>query len=520
MQRRIFITVFFTGLVSLAIELSASRLLSNYFGSSNLIWACIIGSILIYMTIGSWLGGKQADRSPNEESLYNIVMWAAFTTGLIPSLSKPLLRLASQAMDHLEVAPLVITFVVVLLLFSAPMILLSMSSPFAIRLLVDTTQRSGNLAGRIYAISTVGSFIGTFLPVLVLIPSIGTYHTFLVLSAILFLVSFLGLLQLPTGWKKTFLKYGWMVVVVILCAWIGLRGSDKIAEGLLYETESQYNYIQVQQQSGFTLLRLNEGQGIHSMYHPDTLDYHATWRQVIAAPFFNAPPYKPTDVQNIAILGLAGGTSARQAASVFPNSHIDGFEIDETIIDVGEKYFGLDEINNLTVYSQDARLGLRGSHTKYQIISIDAYRPPYIPAHLTTVEFFSEVYDHLADDGVLVINVGQIGGDRRLVDALSTTIGQVFPSIYISDVPNTFNSIIYATHSETTVDNLYTNYVLLNDSGNMPFLLKDTLETTIINMQPVGESDLVFTDDKAPVEQVVNRMLMVFYLSGGIEQLQ
>ncbi len=520
MQRRIFTTIFFTGLVSLAIELSASRLLSNYFGSSNLIWACIIGSILIYMTIGSTLGGKRADRSPREESLYETVIWAAFTTGLIPSLSKPLLRLASQAMDHLEVAPLVITFAVVLLLFSAPMILLSMSSPFAIRLLVDTTQRSGNLAGKVYAISTVGSFIGTFLPVLVLIPSLGTYHTFLVLSGILFLVSFFGLFKTNIGWKKMLAKYGWMVVMVVLFAWISLRGSDKIAEGLIYETESQYNYIQVQQQSGFTLLRLNEGQGIHSIYHPDTLNYQATWRQVIAAPFFNAPPYQPTDVHNIAILGLAGGTSARQAASVFPDSHIDGFEIDKTIIDVGEQFFGLGDISNLSVYAQDARLGLRGSNTKYQIISIDAYRPPYIPAHLTTIEFFSEVYDHLSDDGVLVINVAQIGGDRRLVDALATTIKQVFPCVYISDVPNTFNSIIYATHSQTTVENLFANYLLMDSAGNMPLLLKDTLETTIINLQQVGKSDLVFTDDKAPVEQLVNRMLIDFYLTGGIEKLQ
>ena len=89
MQRRIYYTVFFAGLVSLAIELSASRLLSNYFGSSNLIWACIIGSILIYMTIGSLLGGKWADRSPVEEVLYGNLLWAAFTTGLIPCIAKP-----------------------------------------------------------------------------------------------------------------------------------------------------------------------------------------------------------------------------------------------------------------------------------------------------------------------------------------------------------------------------------------------------------------------------------------------
>ena len=514
-----YIAVFCAGLVSLAIEVSASRLLSNYFGSSNLIWACIIGSILIYMAIGSIVGGKWVDRSPKPELFYGILTWGAFSTGLIPCIAKPILRAASVAMDHLEIGSLILAFVVVLILFSIPMILLSMTSPFAIRLLLGETRSSGNVSGKVYAISTAGSFIGTFLPVLVLIPTLGTYKNFLILSFFLLTIGLWGLLKTELGFKKVLLRYSWMPLVIAISAWFGLRGNDKIATGLIYEDESQYNYIQVQQINGFTLLRLNEGQGFHSIYHPDTLDYEGAWQQVLAAPFFNAPPYTPENIRSIAILGLAGGTSARQAASVFPNSQIDGFEIDETVIAVGYDYFEMD-IPNLTVYAQDARLGLRSMQKRYQLISIDAYRPPYIPAHLITVEFFQEVSDHLTEDGVLVLNVAQIGGDRRLVDAFTITLSQVFPSVYTSDVPNTFNTMVYATRSTTDVQNLYTNYLLLDESGDFSALLRETLETTILNLKPLAESDLVFTDDRAPIENLVNSMLIDFYRTGGIENLQ
>ena len=519
MQRRIYLAAFSAGLVSLAIEVSASRLLSNYFGSSNLIWACIIGSILVYMAIGSIIGGKWADRDPNPERLYSILTWGAFTTGLIPCIAKPVLRAASTAMDHLEFGMLILAFGVVLILFSIPMVLLSMTSPFSIRLLLDEPRSSGNISGKVYALSTAGSFLGTFLPTLLLIPTLGTYKNFLVLSAFLFLIGFWGLFSTKIGAKRILIKYGWMPIILVVCAWFGLQGTDKLAAGLIYEKESAYNYIQVQQVNGYTLLRLNEGQGIHSMYNPDTLDYGGTWQQALAAPFFNASPYSIENIHSMAILGLAGGTSARQAASVFLDIQIDGFEIDPTVIQTGYNYFDMD-IPNLTVYTQDARVGLRNMDKQYQIISIDAYRPPYIPAHLVTVEFFQEVYDHLSDDGVLVLNVAQIGGDKRLVNALTATISRVFPSVYVSDVPDTFNSMVYATRSTTSVQDLFRNYLLLDDSRNFPALLRKTLETTILNLQPLENSDLIFTDDRAPIENLINTMLIYFYREGGIKELQ
>ena len=123
----------------------------------------------------------------------------------------------------------------------------------------------------------------------------------------------------------------------------------------------------------------------------------------------------------MAIVGLAAGTTARQAAAVYPNIHIDGFEIDPKIVDVGRKYFGMNE-PQLSIFVQDGRVGLTNSPNRYQVISVDAYRPPYIPPQMVTQEFFRIVRDHLTEDGVLVINVGRGPQDRRLIDALGSTI--------------------------------------------------------------------------------------------------
>ena len=165
-------------------------------------------------------------------------------------------------------------------------------------------------------------------------------------------------------------------------------------------------------------------------------------------------------MRRIAILGLAAGTTARQAAAVFPNVTIDGYEIDPKIVRVGRKYFDMN-LPNLNVIIQDGRWGLDNSPNKYDLICVDAYRPPYIPPHLTTREFFQIAADHLNPDGALVINVGRAPGDRRLIDGLATTIGTIFPSIYVMDIPNTFNSMLYATLQPTPLEDLQANLTAL-----------------------------------------------------------
>ncbi len=508
--------VFFAGCASLAVELSASRLLGNYFGSSNLVWAAIIGLILIYLSVGYSLGGKWADRSPDYHTFFSILLWASLCIGLVPLISRPILRVASQLFDEMHMAELFGSFAAVLVLFSLPVILLGTASPFAVRLAMDDTQNSGSVAGKIYTISTLGSFIGTFLPVLLLIPAIGTYKTFVVISSLLMTTAMIGLWQ--TSGIKSVLKFAWMPFVLAAATFFGLHGMDKTARNILFEGESAYNYIQVQEVDGFRILRLNEGQGYHSVYHPTQKNYHGPWEQVLAAPYFYDPSVEPQNVRSLAILGLAAGTSANQAAAVYPTVKIDGFEIDPEIVEVGNTFFNMNK-TNLAVFTEDARVGIAHSSQAYDIISVDAYRPPYIPWHLTTREFFQETFNHLSDKGTLIINVARIFEDRRLVDSLYTTISSVYPSVYVVDIPDSLNSVIYATRAATRSEDLIANYIALEKSGSLPNLLRYALETAILNLQPAPQKGTILTDDHAPVEWITNSMIFNLLFSKNVEAL-
>ncbi len=523
MNRYIYFAVFISGMTSLAVELAASRLIGVAFGTSNLVWASIIGLILIYLTAGYFLGGRWADKYPSPKAMYTLMAWAAFTTGLTPFLARPVLTFAASAFDELQVGVLFGSFSAVLILFAVPVTLMGTASPFAIRLAVQDAQQAGEISGRIYAISTLGSFIGTFLPVLLLIPLIGTTLTFIFFSLLL-LITALGGLALAEGWRAA-LKWIWMALILILLALTWTNQPLKRTEGQIFEAESAYNYIQVLERSGYRLLRLNEGQGVHSFWHPTEIDFNGTWEQFLAAPFFNLPEYKLEYVKSIAIVGLAAGTTARQATAVFGPLRIDGFEIDPAIIAVGREYFDMN-LPNLNAIPQDGRVGLARSRERYNIIGVDAYRPPYIPFHLTTREFFQLVYDRLSLDGAMVINVGRSPDDRSLVDDLAATIQTVFPSVYVMDVPDSFNSIIYATAQPTRIEYFYQNLLALYTQPDVHPMLLRAMETAVMYQRPLAScaaqaecKPRVYTDDRAPIEWVTNNMVLNYVLGGEQEEL-
>ena len=516
MRRYLYFAVFSSGLVTLTAELTASRLLGNVFGSSNLVWASIIGLMLIYLTFGYFLGGRLADRRPYPRTLFTAMLWGGFLVGVVPLASRPILRVAATAFDQLQMGDLLGSFAVVMVLFLLPITLLGMVSPIAIRLAITTPEEAGMISGRIYAISTMGSFIGTFLPVLVLIPLLGTTITFVAASLYLLAVALVGM-GITDGWRKAAV-WLWMPALLAVFAALWAGGAFKTTPGQVYETESSYNYIEVIEQSGYTMLRLNDGQGVHSMYHPDVLDYAGPWQQFLAGPFFY-PQTGLDDVDRIAIVGLAAGTTARQATAVFGAVPIDGFEIDPEIIEVGREYFGM-TMPNLNTYAVDGRWGLYTSEARYDLVAIDAYRPPYIPWHLTTVEFFELVRDRLTEEGVVVINVGRSPIDRSLIDAMVTTLQMVFPSVHVMDIPNTLNTMVYATVRPTEMSALIENYQTLAADPQTHPLLLHAIEQVILHQQPLPEPTIVFTDDKAPVEWVVNRMVLEFMLSGELEVLR
>ncbi|HLX41274.1 MAG TPA: fused MFS/spermidine synthase, partial [Ktedonobacteraceae bacterium] len=171
-----------------------SRLLAPFFGTSLFVWANLIGLILLYLTIGYYVGGRLADRQPHPAIFYIVAIVAAALIGLIPVISHPILNWSLFTFATFPPGIFYGSLASVILLFALPMILLGCVSPFAIRLSVERVDKSGRTAGRLYATSTAGSIAGTFLPVLWLIPTYGTNATFFITAATLLLFSLFGLL--------------------------------------------------------------------------------------------------------------------------------------------------------------------------------------------------------------------------------------------------------------------------------------------------------------------------------------
>ncbi|MCJ7825299.1 MAG: fused MFS/spermidine synthase, partial [Anaerolineales bacterium] len=335
------IVVFIAGMTTLGVELTASRLLGNVYGTSNIVWANIIGLILVYLTAGYFLGGIWADRWPYPKPFDRLVLWASFTAGLVPIISRPVLLRAAMAVEHLETGLMLGSFLSILVLFSVPITLLGCISPYAIRLSIEGTDHAGRVSGKIYALSTMGSILGTFVPVLILIPTIGTARTFLVFSFTLMAVAYLGL-----GFhdRRQALIHLWMPIILAGLAFYTLGGPIKAGSGQIFESESSYNYIQVIERDGVRELLLNEGQGIHSVYAPDLTATYGTWDYFLVAPYFN-PPGEDTEVKRLGLIGLAAGTISKLYSEVFGPVPIDGWEIDPEIIEVGRTLFDMTESN-------------------------------------------------------------------------------------------------------------------------------------------------------------------------------
>ena len=291
MRGYLYLTVFVCGMVSLAAEFCAARLLGNVFGTSNLVWAVIIGLVLVYLTAGYFIGGRLADRSPELRVLFTIIGIAAFALGMVPFLAQPVLRSAAAAFDGLVLSVLFAAFSGVVVLFTIPITLLGMVSPFAIRLLLVDPQRAGNVAGNVYGLSTVGSVLGAFIPVLLLFPLIGTARTIYLLSGLLLIVAIIGLFRHASRRSAGLALLGLLALGSMAAA---TDYSVKKNSGPDLRDESAYNYIEVvQDANGYRYLRLNDGQGVHSEWHPSELFYGGPWEMFLAGPFLNTPPFHP-----------------------------------------------------------------------------------------------------------------------------------------------------------------------------------------------------------------------------------
>ncbi len=485
--------------------MAASRLLRPFFGDSILIWANIIGLILIYLTVGYYIGGRWADRDPRPVTLYRAIAWAGLATGILPYIAGPLLRLAIPALQRFDASLGLTSFVGSLVLFAVPVTLLGCVSPFAIRLSTRDISRSGATAGSLYALSTAGSILGVFGTVFVLFTVLGTRGSFLTFSLALLVGGVAGIV---TEWGAVrALRYTALLVVIAILAALDSGGVVKAAPGLIYEADSPYNYIQVIQDGDLRLLTVNEGEAYQSVYREHGVLSGGIWDLFLIAPFFN-PDASMHDVRSMLIIGLAGGTTAHEYTMVYGPLPIDGVELDPKIIQIGREYLGMTE-PNLNAIADDGRNFLQTRAGLYDVISLDAYRQPYIPFHLTTLEFFRAVREHLTPRGVVALNAARTAADYRLVDALAATMRQVFPSVYLIDHPNNANTLIVATMQPTRLDDFRANTAHLTNPA-----LATIADQSLPTARVASATEPVLTDDHAPVEALIHDIILRYALWG------
>ncbi|MGA9761499.1 MAG: fused MFS/spermidine synthase [Gaiellaceae bacterium] len=486
-RRTLLLFVFLAGSGSMATEICASRLLAPYFGDSTMVWANIIGLILAALSLGYWLGGRLADRHPSPALLGAIVLASALFVAIVPFVAHPLLERGANGIGQLAVGAVVGSFFAALVLFAPPVVALGMVAPFAIRLSLerDGAGSAGDTAGTVFALSTAGSLLGTFVPALLSIPLIGTQRTLLGTAALLAATSTLAL------GRRGLVPVACVGALLALPPGVIRPGAD-----VIYEGESAYQFIQVVQNGNERVLELNEGVVAHSVYNPASVLTGGYWDLFLVPPLLLDRP-----VRRVAILGNAGGTVARAYRRFYPQARIDGVEIDAKVSSIGERYFGLRPGPLLHIYNEDARPFLLTHDARYDVICVDAYRQPYVPFYLATREFYQLVKSRLAPGGVVALNVASLPRDHALVGQTAGTLATVFDHVYRWQALR-FNALVLGSDRPLTAASLA---AARRAAPARLGSLVDLLERQAAPVAPAGDP---WTDDRAPVEWVVDKMIV------------
>jgi spermidine synthase len=484
--------VFTVGASTLGAEIAAARLMAPFFGASTIVWANTIATVLVALSIGYWLGGRLADRRPALEQLARWVLVAAVLLALVPIVAQPFLDVSVAAFDDIDIGAAVGSLLGVLALVAVPVLLLGAVSPWAIRLAVDRVEDAGRAAGNLYALSTLGSLIGTFLAALVLVPLVGTQRTFLLFAAAVALVAALALQ------RRHLLVPAAVGALLLLPA-----GTTKpVPDGarVLEERETPDQYARVLQMAdGERRLELNEGQVFHSVWRRNT---------VLTGEYFDGYLSTPLSVlgrppRSVAVLGNGAGTAVRAYGEFYPRTEMDGVEIDGELTELGRRWFGLRDRPGLHLHTEDARPFLRRNKRRWEAIIIDAYRQPYIPFYLTTREFFRLTHARLAPGGVVIINVGHPASSTKLERMLSAGLAESYAHVARDPITHV-NTLLIASDREPRAA------AVRGAMGAVDPRLRPVLEGTVRRLAPALGGGPVFTDDKAPVEWLIDRSIVSY----------
>ncbi len=428
-QRVLDLTVFACGAVVMTFEIIGSRVLSPFIGASTYVWTSLIGVILGSLSLGYWLGGRLADRKPDLKILASVI----FIAGGLISVTVLIKEIALLAIASAPVGVELRSVIASIILFAPASVCLGFVTPYTVKLRMLSLADAGKTVGRLYALSTVGSIVGTFAAGFVLIPFVGSIRTLYALSAVLIALS---LLLVP--FAITRMGIGVIVIFVFSIISNEAGASLLLRTNGLHDIDTEYSRIQV-----FKTIEPNSGKPIQALA---TDPYFAQSAMFLDSdePAFEygryyhlARHFKPNFRDTLAI-GGAGYSVPKDFLRRYPDMKIDVVEIDKQMTAIARKYFRLQDDPRLSIIHEDGRTFLRRSDSaKYDVILMDAFGSLFsVPYQLTTVEAVLEMRRTLRDDGVVIFNLGSsISGEAsRFLQAELATYRSVFPTVQLYKV--------------------------------------------------------------------------------------
>lgn len=421
------ITTFIAGATGMIVELVASRILSPYLGSSNLIWTCIIGMMLAFMSIGYFIGGKISDKYPKMNLLSLFILDASIFISIIPLIEV----YAIEPLSKKNISLPIIAIICSTITFGIPSLLLATASPFAVKLKEKDEKQIGQVSGKMSAISTIGSIFGTFLAGFILIPKLGVKNIILMIVVILNILSFI--LQEEKN-IKYIIKSIIILLILVAVVFLGKKLFYQKYQDMILDTDSEYSRIWIRKlvnDSGKEYNTLEVDLGLESIASNEkklTSEY---------LKYYDLFDYYQKNTDNVLLIGGAAYTYPSYYLENFKEKKIDVVEIDHKMTELAQKYFNLDINNsNLTIYHEDGRRFLNTSNNKYDCILVDAFKGLNVPFQLTTVEALENEKRLLNDDGIIISNIFSAleGENSKFLRNEYTTYKKIFDNVKVFKV--------------------------------------------------------------------------------------
>jgi len=429
------IIVFICGAAVMILEIVGSRIMAPYLGASIVVWTSLIGVILGFLSLGYFWGGKLADQNPNHRIFSFIIFNGAIFVGIIVFIQSIVLEFVQESIDNIYFGAVIAALV----LFAVPSIILGMVSPYAVRLKMKTVETSGKTVGNLYAVSTIGSIVGTFAAGFLLIPFFGSTRILFFLSISLVLTSMLA-------YAKSLFKVKIVVTLFLLLSFLISLDLNKLkAEQGFIDVDTQYNriwiYQSVDQKTERPILNLVTNpyarQSAMFLDKDDDLVFRYT-------KFYRLAKHFKPDLNHSLLIGGAAYSYPKDYLKRYAKAKIDVVEIDAKLTELAQQYFNLEYDPRLTIYHQDGRIFLNKIKNKYDIIFVDAFTSHLsIPYQLTTQEAIQKMYQVLVDDGIVLINIiSAIEGEKgQFLRAEYATYKTVFPQVYLIPVKDSNNGL-------------------------------------------------------------------------------